>query len=384
MNANGRANELRLRRQAACELLGALGAQALVTDRAEHVRYLTGYGGGPSNVRPVIAVLSHRGDLLMIAAAHQGQSIQRDVPDARTDIYGPPVPVPAQLVLPDGELQFAPAALARLHAALASADADRVAIDGLHATFPPSSRLDVALSGLEVVSASELIWQLRRRKSNWELDQLREAAQRLEAAFNALTPQLRPGMTEAQIHRHLSISILESGADISFVSVVVVENGREIFGRATDRRWETGEVLYVDAGALVDGYASDFCRMYVAGAPSSAQAAAYQKVVDARDAAIAAFHPGFTAGQLADQIVTVLGVGPEAVVGRYGHGLGFRLEPPSLHPSDPTVLEDGTVFCLEPAVAVDGTYYALEEEYTVQQGRLVRLSPPAPRELIML
>jgi Xaa-Pro aminopeptidase len=386
MSGSARDEEVLRRRAAACVALAEQGADALVTDRPESVHYLTGYSvgqGGSSNGRPIIAVLFPTGELLVIAATQQGESIGRDIPDVVTDVYGPPVPVPSEWVLPDGKVQFAPAAFERLRAAVTRPGVETVAVDGLGAAFPPTTRLDAALSGTKAVDGSELIWQLRRRKSDWELDRLREAADALEAAFGSLLPQLRPGMSEREIQRRLAIAILETGAGVSFASVLVAEDGREIFGRATDRHWERGDALYVDAGALVDGYASDFCRMYVAGAPSAEQTAAYQRVVDARDAALAGFQPGYSAGELASQMVRLLG-SPEQVAGRYGHGLGFRIEPPSLTPADPTVLEDGTVFCLEPALLAGGTYYALEEEYVVQQGQLVRLSPLAPRELIVV
>ena len=69
--------------------------------------------------------------------------------------------------------------------------------------------------------------------------------------------------------------------------------------------------------------------------------------------------------------------------GRFGHGIGLYMpEPPSLHPDDPTPLDDGVVLCVEPAyLGVTGNY-VVEEEHVVSNGRLSRISPEAPRSLI--
>src|SRR5690349_9362403 len=235
MSASARDDELLRRRTSACETLAAEGAQALVTDRPESVQYLTGYSvgqGGSANGRPIIAVLFSTGELVVIAATQQGESIGRDIPDVVTDIYGPPVPVSSEWVLPDGNVQFAPAAFERLQATLDRPDVETVAVDGLGAAFPPTTRLEAALPRTTAVDGSELIWRLRRTKSDWELDRLREAAAALEAAFDALLPQLQPGMSERDIQRRLAIAILETGAAVSFASALVAEDGREIFGRA--------------------------------------------------------------------------------------------------------------------------------------------------------
>jgi hypothetical protein len=57
-------------------------------------------------------------------------------------------------------------------------------------------------------------------------------------------------------------------------------------------------------------------------------------------------------------------------------------EPPSLHPDDPTPLDDGVTLCVEPAYLGATGNYVVEEEHVVSEGRLSRISPEAPRSLI--
>jgi Xaa-Pro aminopeptidase len=106
----------------------------------------------------------------------------------------------------------------------------------------------------------------------------------------------------------------------------------------------------------------------------------------ALDAVTATFVDGRTAGDVAGVVAEALGIGPGDVgFGRFGHGIGLRVpEPPSLHPADPTPLADGTVLCVEPAVEHAGLNMVAEEEHVVEHGRLMRISPAAPGEIVVL
>jgi Xaa-Pro aminopeptidase len=57
-------------------------------------------------------------------------------------------------------------------------------------------------------------------------------------------------------------------------------------------------------------------------------------------------------------------------------------EPPSLSPSDPTLLRNGEVLCIEPNLDVAGVgWFVSEEEVVVRDEGFELLSPPFPREL---
>ena len=109
----------------------------------------------------------------------------------------------------------------------------------------------------------------------------------------------------------------------------------------------------------------------------------YGRAAGALDAALA-LDAAPTAGDLGRAIGAALGLPPGSVgFGRFGHGIGLYMpEPPSLHPADPTALDDGVVLCVEPAYLGPTGNYVVEEEHVIVHGRLSRISPPAPRSLI--
>jgi Xaa-Pro aminopeptidase len=156
-----------------------------------------------------------------------------------------------------------------------------------------------------------------------------------------------------------------------------------LFSDPTERRWQVGEVLFVYGGGVVDGYWADFCRMYTAGAPTQSQYDDYARAVTALDAALA-LNAAPTASGLGRAIGSALDSPPGGVgFGCLGYGSGLCIpELSSLHPDDPTLLDDGVMLCVEPAYLGATGNYVGGEEHVVDNGCLSRISSEAPRRPI--
>lgn len=391
IEAPGFEAELRRRHELLKADLDDLGAEVLIATREGAVTYLTGFTTRTwSNFsRPIIALLFRDGSLHVLCADTEAQQVEARVPGVRVESYGGLREVGPGAGMPDGRVQFTPAAIDALDRLLRDRGVSRLAVDGLHSVHPPVGQPTDALGDWprEVVDASERVWARRLVKSAWEVGQLTIAARVLESAFEKLTDRLEAGLTERELHARLAAACFEAGADeLGYTDVVTVGSGREIFGAPTDKRWERGEVLYVDGGVVVNGYWADFCRQYTVGAPTAAQRDAFAVVVEARDRALEAFRPGMPAGELGRLIGEAAGIDAgEHQAGRFGHGIGLYMpEPPSLAPVDPTPLTEGVAFCLEPMLMRDGTHFVLEEEYVVGADGLEPITRPAPRELIAI
>ena len=260
----------------------------------------------------------------------------------------------------------------------------QIGVDALGAVHPPASRIvDLLPASIGRFDASGIVWAARLRKSAWEIERMRAASDILERAFADLHAALRPGMSEREIHNALAAASFTHGAHRLGYTMAVAGVDRGLFGDPTERRWQKGEVLFVDGGVVVDGYWADYCRMYTVGAATPSQRDDYARAVHALDAAVA-LDAVPTASSLGSAIGSALDLPPGGVgFGRFGHGIGLYMpEPPSLHPDDPTPLEDGTVLCVEPAYLGSTGNYVVEEEHVVSNGRLSRISPQAPRGLI--
>lgn len=384
----GLASDLRERHAQIMARLQELDASCLVAIRDQSVTYLTGYTTMTWKMysRPLVAVLAVDGRLMVLAAETEADSVRLRIPGADVRPYVELRPVTEDMGLPDGRIQFAPQAAEVLGEMIEDAGSGIVAVEGLDATWPPIGQLTRLIPGLEgrTCDASELVWSLRLRKSEWELGRMREASRILENAYSLLRDQLKPGMTERDIARRFSIAQLEAGAhDVGHFAVVVgIDHG--LFGFPTERVWDADDLLYLDGAAIVDGYWSDYCRIFAAREVGPQERAGYARVRTALDEASSSGRAGQTAGELGTIMASAMDIAPGDVgFGRFGHGIGLHVpEPPSLHADDSTPLEEGSTLCIEPAVAHTGLNFVVEEEHVVTDTGFERLTPMAPEEIL--
>jgi Xaa-Pro aminopeptidase len=384
-SADSLAAELTRRHAILRAALAEAGGDALVATREGAVTYLTGYTTATwsNHSRPIVAVLTP-GTLDVVCAETEADAVQSRVPGVIVHPYVELRSPDGFSGLPDGEIQFTPHACEVLATVLGERDAQKIGVDALGAVHPPTSRIvDLLPASIERFDASRLLWAARLRKSAWEIERMRAACDILERAFADLRAALRPGMSERDIHNVLAAASFTHGAHRLGYTMVVAGVERGLFGDPTERRWQKGEVLFVDGGVVVDGYWADYCRMYTAGVPTPSQRDDYARAASALDAALA-LDAVPTASSLGRAIGSALDLPPGRVgFGRFGHGIGLYMpEPPSLHPDDPTPLDDGVVLCVEPAYLGATGNYVVEEEHVVSNGRLNRISPEAPRSLI--
>jgi Xaa-Pro aminopeptidase len=362
-----------------------MGGDALVATREGSVTYLTGYTTATwsNHSRPIVAVLTAN-TLDVVCAETEADAVRDRVPGVTVHPYVELRPPDGLAGLPDGAIQFAPHAAEVLANLLARRGAHAIGVDARGAIHPPTSRMvDLLPATIERFDVSPIVWAARLRKSAWEIERMRAACDVLDRAFAELQVALCPGMSEREIHNTLAAASFANGAHRLGYTMVVAGVEQGLFGDPTERRWHRGEVLFVDGGVVVDGYWADFCRMYTAGPPTPAQRDDYARTAHALDTALN-FHTPLTASHIGQAIGAALDLPPGRVgFGRFGHGIGLYMpEPPSLHPADPTPLDDGMVLCVEPAYAGPSGNYVVEEEHVVRDGRFQRISPAAPRSLI--
>jgi Xaa-Pro dipeptidase len=219
-------------------------------------------------------------------------------------------------------------------------------------------RLREELGPARIVDADGILRDLRKIKSAYEVSCIRSAAQACSRAFVDLACELEPGCSEVEAVGEFQKLLLRSGVDRA--PYLVAESGLggypSLQMSPTHRRLHDGCVLGIDAGCCRNGYFSDLNRNF-----------AFRKVPDrlrhisgvlwrATEAGIGAAVVGARASDVWRAQAGVLDAGlgefaaRRAENGRMGHGVGLRLtEPPSVHPSDDTILAPGMVLAIEPA-----------------------------------
>jgi Xaa-Pro aminopeptidase len=147
----------------------------------------------------------------------------------------------------------------------------------------------------QFLDAGDLVAGLRLIKDEAELDTMTRAASISAAAHVRAMQTTRPGMAEYEIEAGLLADFRRKGAQSVAYGSIVASGPHSciLHHRAGDRRMRAGEMLLIDAGCELDGYASDITRTFpVSGRFTAAQRDCYALVLAAQAAAVEATRPG--------------------------------------------------------------------------------------------
>jgi Xaa-Pro aminopeptidase len=137
--------------------------------------------------------------------------------------------------------------------------------------------------------------EMRLVKDDSELALMRRAAAISAAAHERAMRAARPGRSEYEIEAELLHEFRRSGAQFPAYTPIVAggANACILHYRDNSARLADGDLLLIDAGCELDGYASDLTRTFpVGGRFSGPQRDLYELVLAAQAAAIAAVKPG--------------------------------------------------------------------------------------------
>jgi len=212
------------------------------------------------------------------------------------------------------------------------------------------------ISPTEIVDVALHLHNLKKIKSEAEIQKIEHICQITSESFENLPSQICIGETQRQICLKLRQDILERGGDNSPYLIAGSGNGGydNIIMGPTESVLENGHVLIIDTGSTFDGYFCDFDRNFAFGNLPKETRRAYDTVYHATDVGIEAARPGKTTTDVWQAMWSVLEKGGALgnSVGRMGHGLGMELtEWPSVMPGDDTLLEPGMVLTIEPGMS---------------------------------
>ena len=233
----------------------------------------------------------------------------------------------------------------------------RLGFEDGHVTVRARDRIRDALSDrIELVPAGDVVEAERAVKDERELARIRDAAKLLDDVYDWLREWGIVGRTEREVALALEHEMrLRGASDPSFPSIVASgPRGALPHASPGDDPIETGTLVTLDIGAVLDGYCSDCTRTWATGPelPDELREA-YELVQRAQRASVDAVRHG-PEGREIDAVAR--GMIEEAGHGdHFGHGLGHGVglevhEAPRLARSGTEPLVAGNVVTVEPGV----------------------------------
>jgi Xaa-Pro aminopeptidase len=137
--------------------------------------------------------------------------------------------------------------------------------------------------------------RIRRVKDELEIERMQQAEHATRAGFAVAAELIAPGRSERELQIEIEAAFRRNGGDALAFDTIVAggPNSAVLHFMPTSRVFADGELVLVDAGAEVRGYASDVTRTYPAsGSFTPEQEALHTLVATSCTAAIERCEPG--------------------------------------------------------------------------------------------
>jgi len=221
-----------------------------------------------------------------------------------------------------------------------------------------------AMPSVSVVSANPVIRSVRMIKTPAEIALLQRASDITIAAYRWTVPQIREGMTPAEIGALMTMATRKLGGTPEFSLILLGEASAYPHGSGKPQAVREGEVVLMDCGCTLHGYQSDISRSFVPGKASAEQRAVWDQVAQGQRIAMATAKIGTPAGRVDDAVrgqYERWGYGPgyklPGLSHRTGHGIGMDgHEPVNLVHGEATPLAAGMCFSNEPGIYIPGKF----------------------------
>ena len=229
--------------------------------------------------------------------------------------------------------------------------------------------------------ASGLIEELRAVKDADEVARLREAGHLTAAIFGEVRGQIKPGVREADVAAEIEYRMRRRGGDGPAFETIVASGARAALphARASAKPLERHELVIIDLGVILGGYAADMTRTLFLGKPDRKVRHLYDAVLESQERAVASLRDGVLASEVDAASRRAL---DRHRLARYfthstGHGVGLEVhEVPRVARGEKTRLRSGSVLTIEPGVYLEGWGgVRIEDTFLVGEGEPEILTP---------
>jgi Xaa-Pro aminopeptidase len=244
-------------------------------------------------------------------------------------------------------------------------------------------------AGMKLVDGQQVMLDAREIKNIDEIVLLNQAAAMVDAVYQMISEELKPGVREADIVGKANDLLYRLGSDdVEAINAISGERCNPHPHNFTDRIVRPGDQAFFDVLQSYQGYRTCYYRTFNVGRATPVQHDAYKKCREWLDNAIELVKPGVSTDRVAAVWPAATDFGfPDEMSAfglQFGHGLGLALhERPIISRlvslDRPMEIKTGMVFALETyCPATDGYSAArIEEEVVVTDTgcRVISLFP---------
>ncbi|MBM4067602.1 MAG: aminopeptidase P family protein [Planctomycetes bacterium] len=336
------AEEFAGRRARARDAIGRAGLDWLLLFHPVSIRWLTGSDAKSYQEFQCLPLSARPGPLTILTREGERNEFRDDALVDEIHTFGGPEPEdPVE-------------AFARLAAALDLRSA-RVGMEVPAYYLHPHhyARIQELLGKALVAEPTNLVHDLTLVKSAPELEYIREAGRRADAAMTVFARALREGVSELELAGEVHHALLTAGSGLAASPINLVSGERSCFshGAPTERRLRRGDFGNIEYGATCKRYTATIGRQFCIGPPTPRMRELYTLVRAAADACIAQIRGGVPAvipHEAARRVIQESGLDHGRVhTSGYGLAPGF---PPTW--GEPIHMFGGSTYTLQTSMVV--------------------------------
>ena len=234
----------------------------------------------------------------------------------------------------------------------------KLAFEGDHMSYALYENMISMFPNTKWENSSMILEDLAAVKDDHELECIRTAVEVTDKVYEEILPMLRPGFTEKQVANTMVSKYREYAEGEAYSPIVATgPNGALPHAIPTEREFQNGDFIVIDAAAKYGGYHADMTRTPVVGKATEKHKEVYSIVKEAQQRGCDIAKAGVPCKEVDAATREYIG---EMGYGKYythGTGLGHGLEihtSPRFSPQSEQVLEVNNVMTIEPGIYLAG------------------------------
>ena len=234
----------------------------------------------------------------------------------------------------------------------------KLAFEGDHMSYALYENMISVFPNTKWKNSSMILEDLASVKDDHELECIRTAVEVTDKVYEEILPMLRPGFTEKQVANTMVSKYREYAEGEAYSPIVATgPNGALPHAIPTDREFENGDFIVIDAAAKYGGYHADMTRTPVIGEATEKHKEVYSIVKEAQQRGCDIAKAGVPCKEVdaaTREYIGEMGYGEYYTHGT-GHGLGLEIHTsPRFSPQSEQVLEVNNVMTIEPGIYLAG------------------------------
>jgi Xaa-Pro aminopeptidase len=245
---------------------------------------------------------------------------------------------------------------------------------------PIYQRLEASYPGLEIISADEILTNMRIIKSENEIACLKECGRIASQAYEAILQASVPGNTERQVAAAGEAAAMQEGAEtVVFHVFGSGERTHTIIGRPVEKEIKDGEMIMSALAVQYEGYITTVEFPFVAGKPNDQQKRIIKVLFEAANVQQQYLKAGIITGEMVKAVKEVYKKHNFSEYDVYPplHGIGLA-EAESPYPDETSTYPFRAGMCVNSDISLFGHPAGsnrIEEGFVIREDRCESLTP---------